>query len=104
MGFTLHRCCRGTHQSQVSLCSRIFIAFLSVDSSSSWCFACLDSVTHMAEEIPRPDRNIPKALLSTVALGFFTAFPYCIGMFFGISDLDAVTGSDTGVPIFEIYR
>ena len=35
-----------------------------------------DTVTHLAEEIPNPRRNIPLAILLQYAIGFFTGFTY----------------------------
>jgi choline transport protein len=34
----------------------------------NWGFSCSDAVTHMAEEISDPRRNIPKALIGTVVV------------------------------------
>lgn len=57
----------------------------------------------MTEEILEPEREIPKAILSTVAIGFVTSFVYSISMFFSITNLDDIFASKTGVPILDIY-
>lgn len=57
----------------------------------------------MAEEVPRPERNIPFAIIGTVAIGFVTSFIYSICMFFSISDLDRLVKTATGTPILELY-
>ncbi|PWY86488.1 amino acid transporter [Aspergillus sclerotioniger CBS 115572] len=79
------------------------IAFIVGLINPNWIFACLDSATHLAEEVPQPEKNIPIAIMTTVGLGFVTAWFYCVAMFFSITDLDALLNSATGVPILELY-
>ena len=69
----------------------------------NWIFACLDSATHLAEEVPRPECNIPIAIMATVGIGFVTSWFYCISMFFSLHDLGKLVFSPTGVPILELY-
>ncbi|KIW71916.1 hypothetical protein PV04_00143 [Phialophora macrospora] len=64
------------------------VAFLIGISGVNWGFSCLDAATHLAEEIPQPQKNIPKALLWTVAMGFIVAFPINVAMFFKATDLE----------------
>ncbi|KAJ5780023.1 SNF2-related protein [Penicillium paradoxum] len=62
-----------------------------------------DCSTHLAEEIPKPSRNVPKAVLAQMGVGFITGFLYMIAIFYAINDLDAVR--NTGLlPLAEIYR
>ncbi|KAH8145159.1 uncharacterized protein LAJ45_10823 [Morchella importuna] len=70
----------------------------------NWGFSCLDACTHMAEELPKPDRNVPKAILGTVAIGFVTSWVYSIAILFSIQDLDAVIATPTFVPNLELFR
>ncbi|KAJ5343994.1 hypothetical protein MYU51_002023 [Penicillium brevicompactum] len=79
------------------------MAFIVGLINPNWIFACLDSATHLAEEVPNPERNIPIAIMATVAIGFVTSWTYCISMFFGIKDLDELINSSTGVPILQLY-
>lgn len=79
------------------------IAFIVGLINPNWSFACLDSATHLAEEVPRPERNIPFAIMGTVAIGFSTAFIYSISMFFSMNNLDELVFSSTLVPILELY-
>ncbi|CAK9440378.1 uncharacterized protein LODBEIA_P44780 [Lodderomyces beijingensis] len=79
------------------------IAFIVGLINPAWSFSCLDSVTHLSEETSQPERDIPKAVLSTVAIGFATAFTYSIAMFFCINNLDGIVNSTTGMPILDIY-
>lgn len=79
------------------------MAFIVGLINPNWIFACLDSATHMAEEVPQPERNIPIAILTTVAIGFTTSWFYCISMFFSLKDLNQLINSTTQVPILELY-
>ena len=38
------------------------IAFIVGLINTNWAFSCLDCVTHLAEEVPRPERVIPIAI------------------------------------------
>ena len=63
-----------------------------------------DAVTHLAEEIPHPSRNVPKAILAQMIVGFWTGFLYLIAIFYAVNDLSAVLTSSSTFPIAEIYR
>ncbi|CAE6406507.1 unnamed protein product [Rhizoctonia solani] len=79
------------------------LAFIVGLVSPSWCFAALDVVTHMAEEIHEPERMIPRSILATIVIGLVSSLTSTIAMVFSIADFEAVTGSATGVPILELY-
>ncbi|KAF7164448.1 hypothetical protein CNMCM5623_008995 [Aspergillus felis] len=63
-----------------------------------------DCSSHLAEEIPRPSRNIPKAVLAQMSVGFVTGLLYMIAVFYSINDLDLVMSNPYGFPLAEIYR
>ncbi|KAL8838704.1 MAG: hypothetical protein Q9176_004944 [Flavoplaca citrina] len=64
-----------------------------------------DITTHLAEEIPNPSVNIPKAILAQFVIGFSTTFFYIITIFYGITDLDTVLEESTRYfPLAAIYR
>ncbi|KAL9130170.1 MAG: hypothetical protein Q9217_001564, partial [Psora testacea] len=63
-----------------------------------------DVVSHLAEEIPRPSKNIPKAILAQFIIGFVTAFTYLIALFYGISDLKTILEGPYLFPLASIYR
>ncbi|SCU98825.1 LAFA_0G20340g1_1 [Lachancea sp. 'fantastica'] len=79
------------------------IAFIVGLINPAWSFSCLDCATHMAFEVEKPERVIPIAILGTVAIGFCTSFCYVIAMFFSLHNLSAITSSNTGAPILDIY-
>lgn len=62
-----------------------------------------DVVTHLAEEIKRPSKTIPKAILCQFIVGFITAFTYVIAISYSISDLDSVLESPYLNPLASIY-
>lgn len=61
-----------------------------------------DVSTHLAEEIPYPQRNVPIAIACQMSIGFVTGFTYLIAIFYAINDFDAL--SESSYPIAEIYR
>ncbi|KAL8733709.1 MAG: hypothetical protein Q9166_001902 [cf. Caloplaca sp. 2 TL-2023] len=63
-----------------------------------------DVISHLSEEIPRPSRNIPKAILLQNLIGFLTTLFYLIAMFYALDDLGAVIQTSSTFPLTEIYR
>ncbi|OJD20984.1 hypothetical protein ACJ73_07679 [Blastomyces percursus] len=63
-----------------------------------------DITSHVAEEIPRPSRNIPKAVLAQMITGFVTAVTYMVALLYSINDLPAVLENKSTFPLAEIYR
>lgn len=61
-----------------------------------------DVTSHLAEEIPFPQRNVPLAIACQMSIGFVTGLAYLIAIFYAINDFDALYGSS--YPIAEIYR
>ena len=53
-------------------------------------YAGLDAGLHLAETCSEPKRAVPRALMTTVAIGFVTGFAFAIAMCYSISDLDAL--------------
>ncbi|KAJ5042180.1 uncharacterized protein L3040_004736 [Drepanopeziza brunnea f. sp. 'multigermtubi'] len=62
-----------------------------------------DCVSHLAEEIPNPKRNVPFAIAAQMVTGFVTTFCYAITIFYAISNLDDVLAA-TSFPLAIIYR
>ena len=79
------------------------MAFIVGLINPNWIFACLDSATHLAEEVPRPERNVPIAIMATVAIGGSTAWFYCLSMFFSLKSLKDLINTPTQVPILALY-
>ena len=77
---------------------------LTILTDAAFAVGTPDVLSHLAEEIPRPEINIPKAIAAQMVIGFFTAFAYLIAILYSISDLDAVLSGKTTFPVAEIYR
>ncbi|KIW09449.1 hypothetical protein, variant [Verruconis gallopava] len=81
------------------------IAYIVGLVNANWAFACLDCATHLAEEVHKPERVIPIAILGTVAIGFTTSWFYSVSMFFSIvGDFQEIVNTATLVPILELYH
>ena len=52
----------------------------------------------------RPSRNVPKAILAQMSVGFVTGILYMIALFYSIHDLEKVISSVYGFPLAEIYH
>lgn len=61
-----------------------------------------DVVSHLAEEIPNPSRNVPIAIGLQMGIGFITGLAYLIAIMYAINDFDALF--EVAYPIAEIYR
>ncbi|KUJ16491.1 choline transporter [Mollisia scopiformis] len=61
-----------------------------------------DCVSHLAEEIPHPKRNIPLAIGAQMIIGFLTAFFYMIAIFYSISSIDDILAAPY-FPLATIY-
>lgn len=57
----------------------------------------------MAEEVARPEKMIPIAIMGTVAIGFVTSWFWSLAMFFSIQDLQDLFDTPTGVPILALF-
>ncbi|KIW85408.1 hypothetical protein Z517_00798 [Fonsecaea pedrosoi CBS 271.37] len=61
-----------------------------------------DAVSHIAEEVPYPSKNIPIAIGLQMSIGFVTGICYIIALMYAISDYDALFNAQ--FPLAEIYR
>ncbi|EUC27995.1 hypothetical protein COCCADRAFT_9547 [Bipolaris zeicola 26-R-13] len=80
------------------------VAFLTGLVSPNYMYAGIDGAVHLAEECKNPGVVVPRALMSTVSIGFVTSFIFAIIMMYCTSDLEAVVTTATGVPVYEIWR
>ncbi|KAK3716684.1 hypothetical protein LTR37_006314 [Vermiconidia calcicola] len=79
------------------------VAFLTGVLNGAFTIGTPDAVTHLAEELPNPAVDLPKAVFAQVGLGFVVAFVYAIAIFYGVNDLEAVTNSNGSFPLAEVY-
>ncbi|KAH6628988.1 amino acid/polyamine transporter I [Boeremia exigua] len=64
------------------------VAFLIGINGLNWSFSCLDAITHLADEIPNPRKNIPRALMWTIIIGAITGLLIVIALFVCATDLE----------------
>ncbi|MCJ1280040.1 hypothetical protein MMC21_007865 [Puttea exsequens] len=80
------------------------IAFIVGLINTNYAFACLDCATHLAEEVHRPERQVPFAIMGTVAIGFVTSWFYSIALFFSMDNLDDLDSTPTLVPLLALFH
>lgn len=78
------------------------VAFLIGINGLNWSFSCLDAVVHIAEEIPQPSKNIPKALMWTIVVGFTTDMLTILALYINITDIE--TQTDFLTVVYHIFR
>ncbi|KAH0166851.1 amino acid permease, partial [Aureobasidium melanogenum] len=64
----------------------------------------LDGVTHLTEEMPNPSRNAPLAIAITLVIAFVTGITYLIALMFSVQDYAALSSTNTGLPLAELFR
>ncbi|KAJ7731511.1 choline transport protein [Mycena metata] len=79
------------------------VAFLTGMLNGAFAIGTPDSVTHMAEELPHPRRDPPRAVAAQILLGALTGFVYAVALMFSITDLDAVLNSNGSFPLAVVY-
>ena len=63
-----------------------------------------DCVSHLAEEIPNPKKNLPWAIGAQMLTGFVTGFTYLISIFYAVNDRQALMTTTFSNPLAEVYR
>ncbi|KAF7718131.1 Amino acid transporter [Penicillium ucsense] len=79
------------------------IVFLTGLITPNYMFGGLDGVLHLAEECTNAATAVPRALMSTVAIGCISSFVFAVSMLYSLSNFDEVLGTITGFPIYEIW-
>ena len=62
-----------------------------------------DCISHLSEEIPRPEINVPRAIAAQMIVGFTTGLAYLTAVLYCINDLDMVYSAGGTFPIAQIY-
>ncbi|KAH7100845.1 putative amino acid transporter [Auriculariales sp. MPI-PUGE-AT-0066] len=78
-------------------------AFIAGTLNGAFTIGTPDSVTHMAEELPHPRRDMPRAIMAQLIIGSISAFAFAIALMYAITDLDAVLNAPGGFPLAIIY-
>ncbi|KAJ5623185.1 amino acid transporter, partial [Penicillium lividum] len=66
-----------------------------------YAYLAIDGACHIAEELPNPSRDVPRAMGLTMLVGMVTVIPWTIAFLFSITDTDAVASSS--IPVYTIY-
>ena len=79
------------------------VAFLTGLVSPNYMYAGIDGALHLAEECQNAATMVPRALMSTVSIGFVTTFAFMIAMLYCTSDLNAAVSTSTGYVQLYVY-
>ncbi|KAH0550941.1 hypothetical protein GP486_007694, partial [Trichoglossum hirsutum] len=83
------------------------VAFLTGVLNGAYTIGTPDAITHMAEELPNPKRDLPRAIAAQIILGTITSFLYAISILYAITDLTAISDlltNNVAFPLAEIYH
>lgn len=70
---------------------------------SSFGMCCYDAPAHMTEEMRKPSREAPQAIILSVYIGAITGLIFLISVCFCIGDITSTAQSPTGVPLIQIF-
>ncbi|KAI8205014.1 Choline transport protein [Colletotrichum sp. SAR 10_76] len=79
------------------------VAFLLGVLNGAFTIGTPDSVTHMAEEMGHPRKDLPKAIMLQITLGFVYAFCFAVALSYAITDITALQGGFNTFPLTNIY-
>lgn len=80
------------------------IAYLIAIGNSMYAYIGTDAAAHLAEELPSPEKVVPKAMMASVALGWVTAFPFSIVLSLVIKDKLEVINTPTGLSYLALLQ
>lgn len=72
------------------------ITFLTGLISPNYMYAGIDGAIHLCEECKNAAQVVPRAIVSTLVIGFVTTFTFAVAMVYCIEDFDAVIATPTG--------
>lgn len=79
------------------------VAFLLGVLNGAFTVGTPDAITHIAEELPHPRRDLPKAIGLQIGLGGLYAFIFAIALCYAITDLEALQTGINTYPLAGIY-
>ncbi|KAI0909779.1 putative amino acid transporter [Ustulina deusta] len=80
------------------------VAFLLGVLNGAFTIGTPDAITHIAEELPHPKRDLPKAIGLQIILGFSFAFVFAIALSYAITDISQLQGGINTYPLAGIYQ
>lgn len=57
----------------------------------------------MSEELPRPSKSVPIAMLGSIIVNGLLGLVFCIVLLYTLGDLDTLLSSATGFPFVQLY-
>lgn len=72
------------------------ISFVTGLVSPNYMYAGIDGAIHLCEECKNPAKVVPRAIVSTLLIGFVTSFVFAVSMTYCIQDFDTVISTATG--------
>ncbi|ORY92563.1 amino acid/polyamine transporter I [Leucosporidium creatinivorum] len=79
-----------------------FVAFMVGLSGLTTAFGGTDAISHIAEEVHSPERDIPRTMWLAVVVGFLSTFVLLISLLFAMVDVDLILASPTGMPYVQL--
>ncbi|KAI0397363.1 amino acid transporter [Xylariaceae sp. FL0594] len=80
------------------------VAFLLGVLNGAFTIGTPDAITHIAEELPNPRRDLPRAMGMQIGLGFLYAFVFAIALSYAITDISQLQGGIDTYPLAGIYQ
>ncbi|KAI5474227.1 hypothetical protein MNV49_003874 [Pseudohyphozyma bogoriensis] len=80
------------------------LVFLAGVLNGAYTIGTPEAVTHLAEELPNPRVDLPKAIAAQMTFGTVTAFCYGVVLMYSISDFSAILDSTAHFPLAAIYQ
>ncbi|KAF7552094.1 hypothetical protein G7Z17_g4560 [Cylindrodendrum hubeiense] len=80
------------------------VAFMTGVLNGAFTIGTPDAITHMAEEITNPKRNLPKAIFLQIGLGGLYSLAFAVVLGYAISDLSVLQSGVNTFPLAGIYR
>lgn len=62
-----------------------------------------DAACHLSEELPKPSRNVPLAMVGSVVINGLMGLVYAIVLLFGLGDLQSLLASKIGFPFMQLF-
>ncbi|KAJ5849495.1 hypothetical protein N7455_009351 [Penicillium solitum] len=66
-------------------------------------FLGYDAACHLSEEMPKPSRNVPLAMIGSVMINGVIGLVYAIVLLFSSGDLQSLLESKTGFPFMQLF-
>ncbi|RDW73146.1 amino acid transporter-like protein [Coleophoma cylindrospora] len=71
--------------------------------STAYPFLGYDASCHLAEELPKPSRNIPIAMVGSVVINGILGLGFCLMLLYSLGNLNDLLASPTGFPFMQLF-